>query len=118
MVIESPIMVAWIANNLNVTEQGDDENNNNNNTIQVPILDEGGLYDLQVDIFSIDNDTNTFKAINSLTFNSGLCVGEIITHDVDYFETRSNVTIISYYDRIQNFSFSSKYGSITCEMPF
>ncbi|MGH9982346.1 MAG: hypothetical protein ACRD8W_00125 [Nitrososphaeraceae archaeon] len=39
-----PIMVAWIANNLNVTEQGDDDNNNNNNnnnnnTIQVPILD-------------------------------------------------------------------------------
>ena len=107
-----PLMGAWIANGHNSTKQDD------NITIQAPILNEAGLYDLQVDIFGIDNDTNRFKAINSLTFDSGLSVGEISTYDVNYLGIRSNVTIISYYDRVQNFSFSSKNSSLTWDMPF
>jgi hypothetical protein len=64
MVIWEPMMGAWNAYNLNDTFQGD------NITIQAPILNEGVLYDLQVDICDIDNDTNRFKAINSITFDS------------------------------------------------
>jgi hypothetical protein len=80
-----PMMGAWTAYNLNDMFQAD------NITIQAPILNEGGLYDLQVDIFGIDNDTNRFKAINSLTFDSGLSVGEINTYDINQLGTRSNV---------------------------
>ena len=107
-----PLMGAWIGSSLNGTNQG------NNISIQAPILNEAGLYDLKVDIFGIDNDTNRFKAINPLTFDSGLSVGEISKHSVDYLEKKSNVTIISYYDKVQNFSFSSESGSFTWDMPF
>ena len=65
MVIGEPMMGAWTAYNLNDTFQAD------NTTIQAPILNEGVLYDLQVDICDIDNDTNRFKANNSITFDSG-----------------------------------------------
>jgi hypothetical protein len=107
-----PLMGAWIGSNLNGTNQG------NNISIQAPILNEAGLYDLNVDIFGIDNDTNRFKAINSLTFDSGLSVGEISKHSVDYLGEKSNLTIISYYDKVQNFSFSQENGSFTWDMPF
>jgi hypothetical protein len=106
-----PLMGAWIGS-LNGTNQG------NNISVQAPILSEPGLYDLKVDIFGVDNDTNRFKAINSLTFDSGLSVGEISKHDVNYLGKKSNVTIISYYDKVQNFSFSSGNGSFTWDMPF
>jgi hypothetical protein len=107
-----PMMGAWTAYNLNDTFQA------GNITIQAPILNGGGLYDLEVDIFGIDNDTNRFKAINSLTFDSGLSVGGINVYDINQFGTGSNVTVITYYDTIQNFSYSSQNGSISWDMPF
>jgi hypothetical protein len=107
-----PFMGAWTAYNLNNSFHAD------NITIQAPILNEGGLYDLQADIFGIDNDTNRFKAINSLAFDSGLSVGEINVYDINHLGRRSNVTVITYYDSIKNFSFSSQNGSISWDMPF
>jgi hypothetical protein len=44
-------------------------------------------------------------------------VGENSTYDINHFGERSNVTIITYYDSIQNFSFSTESGSIARDMP-
>lgn len=48
----------------------------------------------------------------------GLSVGEINTYDINQLGTRSNVIVITYYDSIQNFSFSSQNGSISWNVPF
>ncbi|MGA7370619.1 MAG: hypothetical protein WBX01_15940, partial [Nitrososphaeraceae archaeon] len=95
------------------------KNNADNITIQAPLFNEGGLYEFKVEILGIDNDTNIFKAINSLEFDSRLSVGNVHQYNVDYQDTEtSNVTIISYYDSIQNFSYSSTDGVLTWYMPF
>jgi hypothetical protein len=102
-----PIMGAWIP-----------KNNTEYITAQAPILDEGGLYNFEIEILGIDNDTNIFKASNALTFESRLSVGDLYRYDIDYKNRESNVTIISYYDKIKNFSYSSEKDSFSWYMPF
>jgi hypothetical protein len=92
--------------------------NTDNITVLTPIFSEGGLYNFKVEILGIDNDTNIFKAINSLEFDSRLSVGNIHEYDIDYQGAKNNVTIISYYDSIKNFSYSPEDEVLTWYMPF
>lgn len=89
-----------------------------NITVLTPIFNEGGLYNFKVEILGIDNDTNLFKAINSLEFDSRLSIGDVYQYDVNYQGTKNNVTIISYYDSIKGFAYSSKGEAVTWYMPF
>lgn len=97
-----PIMGAWIP-----------KNNTEYVTAQAPILNEGGLYNFEIEILGIDNDTNIFKATNALTFESRLSVGDLYQYDIDYKNRESNITVISYYDKIKNFSYSSEKDSFS-----
>jgi hypothetical protein len=92
--------------------------NTDNITVLTPIFNEGGLYHFKVEILGIDNDTNIFKAINSLEFDSRLSVGNVHEYDIDYHGDKSNVTVISYYDTIRDFTYSSKGEVLTWYMPF
>lgn len=103
-----PIMGAWTSNNTKI----------DNITIQAPILNEGGLYSFKVEILGIDNDTNVFKAINSLEYDSRLSIGNVYHYDIDYQDTKSNVSIISYYDSIRDFSHSPADQEFRWYMPF
>lgn len=103
-----PIMGAWTSNNDKV----------DNITIQAPILNEGGLFSFKVEILGIDNDTNIFRAINSLEYDSRLSVGNVYNYDIDYQDTKSNISIISYYDSIRNFSYSPLDEAFRWYMPF
>ncbi len=108
-----PVMGAWTSKNSNDTIP-----------VQTPIFNEGGLYNFKVEILGIDNDTNIFKAINSLEFDSRLSIGSVYQYDVDYQNAKgsgsnnNNITIISYYDSIQDFSYSSKDEALRWYMPF
>jgi hypothetical protein len=92
--------------------------NNDNITVLTPIFNEGGLYQFNVQIFGIDNDTNIFRAINSLEFDSRLSMGNVHKYDIDYRGDKDNVTVISYYDSIKDFIYSSEGDAITWYMPF
>jgi hypothetical protein len=92
--------------------------NNDNITVLTPIFNEGGLYQFNVQIFGIDNDTNIFRAINSLEFDSRLSMGNVHKYDIDYHGDKDNVTVISYYDSIKDFTYSSEDKAITWYMPF
>jgi hypothetical protein len=86
--------------------------------IQGPIFLEGGLYHIRVEIFGVDNIRNIFADENIPKFDSWLSVGDVFTQSVDYQGQPYNTTIISYYDRVRDFSFDASNRRFTWSMPF
>jgi hypothetical protein len=86
--------------------------------IQGPLFLEGGLYHLRVEIFGVDNIRNIFSSENIPKFDSWLSVGDVFTQTVDYQGQSYNTTVISYYDRVRNFSFDASNQQFTWMMPF
>jgi hypothetical protein len=87
-------------------------------TISGPILLEGGLYHFTIEIFGIDNPRNIFKPENAPRFDSWLSVGDVYHKDITDNGQNYNITLISYYDRIQNFNYDSQKSNMSWEMPF
>ncbi len=87
-------------------------------TVSGPILLTGGLYHFQIEIFGIDNDRNIFIPDNAPKFDAYLSVGDIFRDNIKYKNNQYNMTIISYYDRVQNFTFDGATKRISWEMPF
>jgi hypothetical protein len=86
--------------------------------IQGPLFLEGGLYHLRVEIFGVDNIRNIFADENIPKFDSWLSVGDVFTQNIDYQGQSYNTTIVSYYDRVSNFSFDGSNQQFTWSMPF
>jgi hypothetical protein len=75
--------------------------------IQGPLFLEGGIYHLRVEIFGVDSIRNIFAPEDTPKFDSWLSVGDVFTQNVDYLGQPYNTTVISYYDRVRDFSFDS-----------
>ncbi len=86
--------------------------------IRGPILTEGGLYHIQVNIFAIDNDRNIFLPENAPRFDSFLSIGDVTGHNLTYNGRDFNSTLISYYDEIDNFEYNPETQEISWSMPF
>ncbi len=86
--------------------------------VQGPIFLEGGLYHFAIEIFGVDFDNNIFKPGDAPKFDSWLSVGDISSNSVTYQQKNYTVSVISYYDRIKDFSFDSQTGQISYVMPF
>jgi hypothetical protein len=86
--------------------------------IQGPLFLEGGIYHLRVEIFGVDNIRNIFADENIPKFDSWLSVGDVFTQNIDYQGQAYNTTIISYYDRVRDFSFDGNNQQFTWSMPF
>jgi hypothetical protein len=84
-------------------------------TISGPVLSEGGLYHFGIEIFGIDNVRNIFVPENAPRFDSYLSIGDVFTTNLTQ---EYNSTIISYYDKIQNFTFEPKDLEARWTMPF
>lgn len=87
-------------------------------TVAGPILLTGGLYHFGIEIFGIDYDRNIFVPENAPRFDAYLSVGDIFKDHINYKNKQYNLTIISYYDRVQNFTFDEQSKKISWEMPF
>jgi hypothetical protein len=87
-------------------------------TINGPLLLEGGLYHFSIEIFGIDYDRNIFKPENAPRFDSWLSVGDVSRDDLIDEGKKYNVTVISYYDRIQDFKYNPDEGNMSWIMPF
>ncbi len=87
-------------------------------TINGPLLLEGGLYHFSIEIFGIDYDRNIFKPENAPRFDSWLSVGDVYRDDVIDEGKKYNVTVISYYDRIQDFKYNPDESNMSWIMPF
>ncbi|HET8792702.1 MAG TPA: hypothetical protein VFM31_02830, partial [Nitrososphaeraceae archaeon] len=87
-------------------------------TISGPLLLEGGLYHFTIEIFGIDNPRNIFKPENAPRFDSWLSVGDVYHTNITDNNQNYNITLISYYDRIQNFKYDSQKSNMSWVMPF
>jgi hypothetical protein len=86
--------------------------------VQGPLFLEGGIYHLKVEIFGVDSIRNIFAPENTPKFDSWLSVGDVFTQNVDYQGQPYNTTVISYYDRVRDFSFDSSNETFRWSMPF
>ena len=87
-------------------------------TINGPLLLQGGLYHFSIEIFGIDYDRNIFTPENAPRFDSWLSVGDVYRDDLIDEGKKYNVTVISYYDRIGNFAYTSNENNLSWIMPF
>jgi len=84
-----------------------------------PVLQEGGLYRIDVQIFGVDNDRNIFVPDKAPKFETFLSVGDVFNFDNLTYEGKPfNTTLISYYDKIDDFNFNSTTGQFSWSMPF
>ena len=87
-------------------------------TIAGPVLSEGGLYHFAIEIFGIDNVRNIFQPENAPRFDSYLSIGDVHATNLTYRNKVYNSTLISYYDKVQNFTFEPENLKVRWEMPF
>ena len=87
--------------------------------VKGPILQEGGLYHIHVEIFGIDNPLSIFKPEDIPKFDVYLSVGDIYHKSVaSSGSTNYNVTVVSYYDKVKDLSYDSDKKVLTWSMPF
>jgi hypothetical protein len=103
---QEPYLNAWVA----------DKNGSIN--YKTPELFDSGLYHLQVMIFSIDKPDNVFREEDAPTFNSWLSIPDTTMRTLEYDGKAYNITITSYYDKIQEFDFDANAKTFLWRMPF
>ena len=103
-----PLQSAWVA------DPGGSIN------IRGPLLLDGGLYHFHIEIFGIDNDRNIFIPDNAPKFDSYLSIGDVYRNKIADPDNgqKFNTTLISYYDKINDFNFDPKTKEISWFMPF
>lgn len=87
-------------------------------TVRGPILSEGGLYHFSIEIFGIDNVRNIFVPEKAPRFDSYLSIGDVFATNLTYGIQKFNSTLISYYDKIRNFTFEPEDLRALWTMPF
>ncbi len=70
--------------------------------VLAPILKEGGLYHIHLELQTINFLNNLFTPDTAPKFDSYLSVGDISNHTITYNNNNYNSEIISYYDKINN----------------
>ncbi len=87
--------------------------------VMAPILGDGGLYHIHLELISFLNDKNTFAVQDIPKFDSYLSVGDISNHTITYKNNSYNSEIISYYDKLNNdFNFDESKLQVSFSMPF
>lgn len=86
--------------------------------IRGPMFLEGGLYHLRIEIFGIDSIREIFPDDQIPKFDSWLSVGDVFNQTVQYQGQPYDTTIISYYDRVNDFNFDADKQQFTWSMPF
>lgn len=83
--------------------------------IKGPIFNSGGLYRFKINVLTIGSYDNQI----SKSYNAAISIPETNQYqiyDKDY--GNQNVTVIAYYDQINNFHYDSEKKSINFTMPF
>jgi len=98
--------------------QGGWTSTNDQITVKAPILLDAGLYHFNIEIFGIDNDRNIFIPSEAPKFDSWLSVGDIFKQLVSTGGKSYDLTVTSYYDKINNFHYDETQKSVSFSMPF
>ena len=88
-------------------------------TIQGPVFINPGLYHLSITILGLGKTKDVMEVPSSgLIFDTWLSVADAKNNIVEYEGTKYNITVISYYDLIDGFSFIPPTKTILWTMPF
>ena len=88
-------------------------------TIQGPVFINPGLYHLSITILGLGTTKDVMEVPKSgLIFDTWLSVADAKNNIVEYEGTKYNITVISYYDLIDGFSFIPPTKTILWTMPF
>ena len=88
-------------------------------TIQGPVFINPGLYHLSITILGLGKTKDIMEVPSSgLIFDTWLSVADAKNNIVEYEGTKYNITVISYYDLIDGFSFIPPTKTILWTMPF
>jgi hypothetical protein len=83
--------------------------------IKGPAFSTGGLYKFKIEVLTVGSYDNQV----SKSFNAGISIPETknyLIHDNEY--GNQNVTLIAYYDQINNFQYNSNNKTMNFVMPF
>ena len=86
--------------------------------VKAPVLLDSGLYHFRITITGIDFDKNIFAEKDYKSFDSWLSVGDISNQKITHGGKTYDASIVSYYDRVENFKFDSTKKAISFSMPF
>jgi hypothetical protein len=86
--------------------------------IRGPVLLDGGLYHFRVDVIGVDSIRGLLRPDQVRTFDTYLSVGDVVTQNIQYQGTTYPTTVISYYDKVQDFSFNPSTLTYSWSMPF
>jgi hypothetical protein len=101
---QDPFLNAWVA------DPGGTVN------VRGPLLLDGGLYHFHIEIVGVDNPRGLLTTPTK--FDSWLSVGDVSNEKISSTGKSYNTTIISYYDKIQDFKFDAAKKTFTWAMPF
>ena len=83
--------------------------------IQGPIFDSGGLYRFKINVLTLGSYDNQV----SKSYNAAISIPETDQYQINDKEYgKQTVTVIAYYDQINNFHYDSEKKSINFAMPF
>jgi hypothetical protein len=83
-----------------------------------PIFVNGGLYHFTVRVGTVDCDTCVLPAEQQHLYDSWLSIGSVMNRQVTLNDKQIPLKIISYYDKLNNFTFDNKTMQMQFTMPF
>ncbi len=87
--------------------------------VQSPILSQGGLYHFNMELLGFDYPGEFVRPYDTkVKFDSDLNVGDFRNTIVDYDSKPYNVTLVSFYDKIENIKFDPSKLQFSWSMPF
>ena len=87
-------------------------------TVKAPILLDAGLYHFEIEVFGIDNDRIIFVPSEAPIFDSWLSVGDIFNQVILTGGKSYDLSVTSYYDKINNFNYDESKKLVSFSMPF
>ena len=87
-------------------------------TASGPIFSQGGLYHFKVQISTIDFDRTLIPDNQQPTFDGWLSIGITQNKNIVVNGKQMPIKIISYYDKLNDFSFNNKDMQMKIAMPF
>jgi len=87
-------------------------------SVKGPILLDGGLYRIHIEVFGIDSPLEIFPEDQIPKYDVYLSVGDMYSNAVQFQDHSYNTTIVSYYDKVQNLSFDPQKKQLIWSMPF
>ena len=86
--------------------------------IKGPLLADGGLYHFRIEVLGVDNIRGLLPPDQVIQFDSYLSVGDVVTSDAQHQGKTYPTTLISYYDKVQDFTFEPDTTTYSWSMPF